>query len=68
MLQPLVGVRQNSEGRNGAYLIESEHLAGHLAAIDESNAHPEIDLRDTVSIVTGGASLANSVYSRGVRT
>ena len=26
------------------YLVESQHLAGHLAAIIESDAHPEVDL------------------------
>lgn len=33
--------------KEGAHLIESHHLANHLAAIEEGNTHAVVDLRES---------------------
>ena len=34
----------------GSYLVKSQHLAGHLAAIVQSDSHPVVDLRRRASV------------------
>lgn len=46
------------------YLIKCEHLTNHLAAINESNPHPVVDLSMTVNLFVALIETKNDRYAR----
>lgn len=34
------------QNQRGSYLVESQHLSSHLAAINQGDSHPVVNLKD----------------------